>query len=290
MLDVTRSRRSRLSQQTGSGIINSLINRLPVELHIPGYQYCGPGTKVIKRVKRGDQGINPLDAACKKHDLAYLSNQDLDVRHKADYELEQSAWKRVKSNDASASEKGAAWLVTNIMKGKQRFGMGVSSGKKSGKTRRRRRVNRRRSGVSKRIPKLAFGSTIRAPTRAVLLKAGGRKNLEKNIMKSTKIALAAARKSVKAAGGKRRIRTPRVIPIPKTGGVLPLIPIFAGLSALGSLAGGAASIVQTIKNIRNSEKTGGSLQLSSKGTGLYLKPYRQGMGLFMNHQQRNSKN
>lgn len=297
MLDITRGGRSRLLRQTGSGIVNSLINRLPIELHIPGYQYCGPGTKVRKRVKRGDQGVNPLDAACKKHDLAYLDNLDnLDARHKADYDLEQSAWKRVQSKDASASEKGAAWLVTNIMKAKQRFGMGVSSGKRSSKkTPCRRRRRRRRGGkgsktkgVSKRV---AFGSSIRGPIRAELLKSGGRKNLEKNIMKTMKVALAAARKSVKAAGGKRRIRTPRIIPIPKTGGLLPLIPIFAGLSALGSLAGGAASIVNAIKKVKNIGKTGATLQLSSEGNGLYLKPYRQGMGLFMNPQQRNiSKN
>jgi hypothetical protein len=31
----------------GAGFVNSLINKLPVELHLPGgYQYCGPGTKL----------------------------------------------------------------------------------------------------------------------------------------------------------------------------------------------------------------------------------------------------
>ena len=60
-----RSGRYRLQNKIGNGVVNSLINNLPVELHIPGYQYCGPGTKVVKRIVRGDQGINPLDAACK---------------------------------------------------------------------------------------------------------------------------------------------------------------------------------------------------------------------------------
>lgn len=27
----------------GSGIIDKIIDKLPLELHIPGYQYCGPG-------------------------------------------------------------------------------------------------------------------------------------------------------------------------------------------------------------------------------------------------------
>ena len=53
------------------------------------------------------------------HDLFYLYNKaNLSARHPADYELEQRAWERVKSKDASVSEKAAAWLVTNIMKGK----------------------------------------------------------------------------------------------------------------------------------------------------------------------------
>ena len=295
---ITRSGRSRLQYKTGRGIINSLINNLPVELHIPGYQYCGPGTKVLKRVARGDPGINPLDSACKKHDLAYLHNKDnLSARHRADYELEQSAWKRVKSKDAGVGEKTAAWFVTNIMKSKQRFGMGVSSASSSSSGKRKRRSRHRKvskgKGVRRRIKqhKSAFGSAIRRPIKAELLKAGGKRMVEKNITKASKIAVLAARKSLKAAGGKRRVRLPRIIPIPKTGGLLPLIPIFAGLSALGSLAGGAAGIVRAIKSAKksNDEKTGASLQLSTKGNGLYLKPYRSGMGLFMSNNMK-SKN
>lgn len=296
MSSVKRSGRYRLSSKTGAGIVNSAINRLPIELHIPGYQYCGPGTKVIKRVQRGDQGINPLDAACKKHDLAYLHNsEDLSARHQADYELEQSAWKRVKSKEASLREKAAAWLVTNVMKAKQRFGMGVpstkqnkrrskvSKGKKRGNKRRRRHQQK---------PKKAFGSAIRQPIRSQLMKSGEKKSLEKNLMKTSKIAITAARKSLKAAGGKRKIRTPRIIPIPKTGGILPLIPIFAGLSALGSLAGGAAGIVRALKTVKNAgtEKTGATLRLCSKGNGLFLKPYRTGMGLFLSNSNGKSKN
>ncbi|KAJ8979793.1 hypothetical protein NQ317_007703 [Molorchus minor] len=76
----------------GRGIVNTLINKLPFELHLPGgYQYCGPGTKLQKRLARGDPGINKLDKACKQHDIAY-SQSDLAARHKADYQLEQTAW------------------------------------------------------------------------------------------------------------------------------------------------------------------------------------------------------
>ena len=56
----------------GKGLGNKIINNLPFELHLPGYQYCGPGTKLTEPLARGDPGINPLDAACKDHDIAYL--------------------------------------------------------------------------------------------------------------------------------------------------------------------------------------------------------------------------
>ena len=35
------------------------------------YSYCGPGTKVKKRVSEGYQGVNKLDNACKEHDIYY---------------------------------------------------------------------------------------------------------------------------------------------------------------------------------------------------------------------------
>ena len=64
------------TQRRGKGLVNSIINKLPVELHIPVYQYCGPGTKLKARLARGDPDINPLDAACKEHDIAYSKNRN----------------------------------------------------------------------------------------------------------------------------------------------------------------------------------------------------------------------
>lgn len=33
--------------------------------------FCGPGTQIVKRVRRGDRGVNQIDTACEKHDLLY---------------------------------------------------------------------------------------------------------------------------------------------------------------------------------------------------------------------------
>ncbi|CAH2013075.1 unnamed protein product, partial [Acanthoscelides obtectus] len=78
-------------------------------------KFCGPGTRLQKRLALGQKGINKLDGACLQHDIAYQKS-DLTTRHVADYQLEQDAWKRVKSPDAKLGEKAAALLVTNIMK------------------------------------------------------------------------------------------------------------------------------------------------------------------------------
>ncbi|WP_227553302.1 hypothetical protein, partial [Acinetobacter baumannii] len=41
-------------------------------MHIPGYQFCGPATRLNKRLARGDAGVNKLDGwACKEHDITY---------------------------------------------------------------------------------------------------------------------------------------------------------------------------------------------------------------------------
>lgn len=42
---IKRKNKQILSKRRGGGIVNSVINNLPFEAHIPGgYQYCGPGT------------------------------------------------------------------------------------------------------------------------------------------------------------------------------------------------------------------------------------------------------
>ena len=112
----------------GAGLVSSIINKavdlLPFEAHLPGYNYCGPGTKLAKRLARGDKGINGLDEACKLHDVAYSKYKDNENRRRADKELAERAWRRFKSSDASVGEKAAAWAVTTAMKTKAKFGGG----------------------------------------------------------------------------------------------------------------------------------------------------------------------
>ena len=120
-----------MSRFAGSGIVNTLINKLPFELHLPTYMYCGPGTRLEERLARGDPGKNPLDVACMQHDIAYANNKkDIALRNKADKVLAGEAWKRVTAKDSSVGEKVAALGVAGIMKIKRKLGMGVKSKKK----------------------------------------------------------------------------------------------------------------------------------------------------------------
>ncbi|KAJ8966951.1 hypothetical protein NQ317_006781 [Molorchus minor] len=120
-----RSKICHNSIKKGKGFLNTLINKLPIELHIPGYNYCGPGTKLAKRLARGDVGINPLDDGCKKHDIPYSQFNNTSTRNVADRELATVAAARVKASDAKLGEKLATFGVSNIMNMKSKLGMGL---------------------------------------------------------------------------------------------------------------------------------------------------------------------
>lgn len=258
----------------GAGIVNTLISKLPVELHLPGYNYCGPGTKLRERLSRGDPGINPLDEACKQHDISYSKSKEVCERHKADKVLEHRAWERVKAQDASLGEKSAAWLVTNVMKAKQRFGMGLKKKKRG-------------AGRIPRQPKVAFRASVVRKAREMMKNSQVKDDLEK----AARVALAAAKASVRVSGGKNRIQTPRVIPVGRRGGFLPLIPLLSGLSAIGGLSGGVAGIVKAYKDIKRGQtaleeakrhnRTMEAIALGKRGGGLFLQPHRKGLGLYL---------
>lgn len=222
-----------------------------------------------KRLARGDKGINPLDAACREHDIAYERSNSLTDRHEADAVLENRAWDRFKSKNSSLKEKAAAWLVTTGMKAKRKMGAGCR-----------------------------FKAAVKAARNVM------KKNIkQKNLLILTKKCVAAARKIIRKTNCKKN-QVPRVIPIPKTGGALPLIPIFAGLSALGSLTGGIANVVKTASEFNRAKATplgnglylaphkGSSYKISAKipsGNGLYMAPFK-GSSYKPTKKQRKSKN
>ena len=236
----------------GEGVLNNLINKLPFEAHIPGYRYCGPGTKLKKRLARGDTPVNPLDAACQEHDISYSKNPDnIELRNTVDRVLADKAWQKVLSKDSSLGEKAAAYAVTNIMKTKSKLGMGISFNK---------------------VVKAASISKLKNKKASAVIKA----------------ALKKARASVKTAGGKSKVKIPRVLSLPKKrmGGFL--VPLFAGLSATGALVGGAAGVAKAVndyhsakKQLDESQRHNKTMEAIALGKGLYLKHYNSGYGLYL---------
>lgn len=177
-LSVNRPRKIKVK---GRGLLNTLINKLPFEIHVPGYNYCGPGTKLSKRLERGDRGVNPLDEACKQHDIAYSKFQDIQSRNLADKELAAAAFKRVKAPDARFGEKLAALGITGTMKVKNKLGMGLKRRKrkckKSGQGLKKKVLIRNKRHRSKQriipIPKVGGFLPFLLPLIAALGAAGG---------------------------------------------------------------------------------------------------------------------
>lgn len=76
-----------------------------------------------------------------------------------------------------------------------------------------------------------------------------------------------------------------------------MIPIFAGLSALGALAGGAAGIARSVsaageatkkidEQIRHN-RTLETIALQKGGRGLFLQPYKKGYGIVVRPRLKN---
>lgn len=272
MIDFLKKIVSQRKNVKGSGLLNTAINKLPIELHLPGYQYCGPGTKLKSRLASGDPGINSLDQACKEHDISYSRFKNTSDRHIADRILSEKAWQRVKAKDSSIAERANALLVTSLMKGKLKMGMGMDAKKR-------------------KVKNLTFKKAIQNVNKTL------RKKKPSNMNKAITIALSSAKKVFLDPNNKQnntRIKTPRVISIPKIGGVLPLIPIFAGLSALGAITGGASSIAKFLNdahsakiNLEEKKRHNQKMESIALGNGLHLKPYRKGFGLYLRHQSKN---
>ena len=66
---------------------------MPGEKHLPGMQYCGPGTRLDLKLnedgtpKPGFEPVDRVDEAALKHDLAYSRHSDLKHRNQADKDM-----------------------------------------------------------------------------------------------------------------------------------------------------------------------------------------------------------
>ena len=115
----------------GGSILNRMINTLPVEMHLPGHNFTGPGTKLNKRLnpdltpKAWSKPINRIDKAAYHHDLAYLKNSDVKNRNKADKKMLEEMKNIYNPTLRERMERG---LVSSLIGAKARFGWGVADG------------------------------------------------------------------------------------------------------------------------------------------------------------------
>jgi len=135
---------------SGGGLLNRAINALPFELYIPGYQFCGPSTRLTKRLVRGDASITWTQRV---ENIAYSRSNDLTDRHATDKILADKALGRVTARDSALSERTAA-AVWEAMKAKSKIGMSMKLKKKM--TTRKKTMKKRILSTAKRSGALFF--------------------------------------------------------------------------------------------------------------------------------------
>lgn len=240
-----------------------------------------------------------MDRACKQHDIAYAHTTDRKERNRFDDLLAQQAWNRVTSKDATIGERAAALSVSSIMKLKSKLGLGLKRKKirtMKKKTKKRRGIKKRgnvKANAKKNVKKL-FREAVKSAKQVIVSQKP--QVLEDDAKIATHAATNAVKFMKKTKIPKKDVFNglPRVIPVPKIGGVLPLIPLFAGLSALGALIGGSAGVAnvaisandakQKLKEAQCHNETMEAIALgktNKSGNGLFLRPHKNGLGLFV---------
>ena len=116
----------------GGSILNKMINNLPVEMHLLGHNFTGPGTKLNKRLnadltpKEWSKPINRIDKAAYHHDICYLKNNDTATRNNV---CDKNMLQEMKNiYNPTLRERMERGLVSTLIGTKKRFGWGVTTG------------------------------------------------------------------------------------------------------------------------------------------------------------------
>ena len=114
-------KKSQIFHGATGGNLNSILNsgKLP-ELHLPGHNFTGPGTKFKKRLLRGDVPVKELDKAAQFHDITYSIFKDTKYRHVFDKKLQDEAFNIVKDSNHSLKDRTEAGLVGGVMLTRQK--------------------------------------------------------------------------------------------------------------------------------------------------------------------------
>ena len=120
------------SPKGGMYTLNKIINSLPVEMHLLGHNFTGPGTKLNKRLnadltpKAWSKPINRIDKAAYHHDICYLKNMDTETRNRV---CDKNMLEEMKNiYNPTIRERMERGLVSTLIGTKKRFGWGVVNG------------------------------------------------------------------------------------------------------------------------------------------------------------------
>ena len=118
----------------GGSLLNNFINNLPVEMHLPGHNFTGPGTKLNKKLKpdltpkEWSKPVNRVDKAAYHHDICYLKNDDTATRNAV---CDKNMLNELKGlYNPTIKEKMERGLVSSLIGTKARFGWVVGGKKK----------------------------------------------------------------------------------------------------------------------------------------------------------------
>lgn len=118
----------------GAGLFNTVVNKLPFELHLPGHNFTGPGTRLDRRLNPDgtphawSMPINRVDTAAYHHDLCYAKHKDTKTRNEVcDKEMLNELDGIL---NPTLREKIDRALVRKIISSRVKFGLGVPIQKK----------------------------------------------------------------------------------------------------------------------------------------------------------------
>jgi len=127
---VCGTKKSKFISASGKGFLNDTINSLPVEMHLPGHNFTGPGTKLHKRLnpdltpKEWSKPINRVDKAA-HHDICYVKNKDTKTRNeKCDTKMLEELGGIFNPTLRERMERG---VVSKIIGAKKRLGWGLKN-------------------------------------------------------------------------------------------------------------------------------------------------------------------
>ena len=112
----------------GGSFINTLVNKLPFKMHLPGHNFTGPGTKLYKRLnpdgtpKEWIIPINRVDNAAYDHYLCYSKHDDTKTRNEV---CDKTMLGELSANvNPTLIERIDKSIVGKLIKSKVNFGLG----------------------------------------------------------------------------------------------------------------------------------------------------------------------